>query len=78
MCGRYYLGDFTEEEVKEYLTILQEIDRRARTAENNAKIKTKDEIFPSDIVPVIANNKDMCSTSGYNIFYILFPLLCYK
>ena len=57
MCGRYFIEDFTEEEVQEYYDILDEIDRSIK-ANKESKVKTRGEIFPSDIVPVIANNKE--------------------
>jgi len=58
MCGRYYLADFDEEEVKEYYKILEELDRKIATPDYDIKVKTRGEIFPTDIVPVIANNKE--------------------
>ncbi|MBN2835607.1 MAG: SOS response-associated peptidase [Candidatus Delongbacteria bacterium] len=57
MCGRYFIEDFTEEEVQEYYDILDEIDRSIKS-NKESKVKTRGEIFPSDIVPVIANNKE--------------------
>ena len=53
MCGRYYIApDEEEEDWEEIIAILQ---RRGET------VKTG-EIFPSDTVPVIANNRSMRPT----------------
>lgn len=50
MCGRYFINaEDTDEELEEIIAILQ---RR----QGSAPIKTG-EIFPSDTVPVIANNR---------------------
>jgi len=57
MCGRYFISDFTKEELEEYYDILNEIDRTIK-ADKSSTAKTRGEIFPSDIVPVIANNKE--------------------
>lgn len=57
MCGRYFISDFTKEEVEEYYDILNEIERSYKT-DNSGKAKMRGEIFPSDIVLVIANNKE--------------------
>lgn len=56
MCGRYYLADFTEEQVQEYYKILRDIDKKYNTPDSEIKLKMQGEIFPSDIVPVIANS----------------------
>ncbi len=58
MCGRYYLADFTEEEAKEYYDILNDLDKKIKSPGYDIKVKTSGEIFPTDIVPIIANNKD--------------------
>ena len=57
MCGRYYIPD--EEDIAEYKKILQEILEKLKKSKNVKAMKTSGEVFPSDIVPVIANNKDM-------------------
>ena len=57
MCGRYFISDFTKEELEEYYDILNEIDRTIK-ADKDSKAKTRGEIFPADIVPVITNNKE--------------------
>lgn len=51
MCGRYYIAedDLTEEMAR----IIEEINRK-KTPEG---MKTSGEIFPSDIVPVLANSR---------------------
>ena len=51
MCGRYYIAedDMTEEMAR----IIEEINRK-KTPEG---MKTSGEVFPSDIVPVLANSR---------------------
>ena len=52
MCGRYYIPeDDAAEELRE---IIDEIQRR----DSNVHLK-RGEIFPSDVVPVLANNRSM-------------------
>ena len=50
MCGRYYIGLDSEEE---WLAILEALNRKGAPE----GLKTSGEIFPSDIVPVLANNR---------------------
>ena len=51
MCGRYYIaGDDLSEELSQ---IMNELNRK-KTPEG---LKTSGEIFPSDIVPVLANSR---------------------
>ena len=51
MCGRYHMGDgATSEELQE---IIHAMNRGAYDGE----IKTTGEIFPTDVVPVIASNR---------------------
>lgn len=50
MCGRYYIGLDSEEE---WLAILEALNRKGAPE----GMKTSGEIFPSDIVPVLANNR---------------------
>ena len=52
MCGRYYIGLDSEEE---WLAILEALNRKG-APEN---VKTSGEIFPSDTVPVVANNRQL-------------------
>jgi len=54
MCGRFYVekDDPTEELIK----IIQEIDRKLKDDPDGLIVK-QGEIFPTDIVPVIANSK---------------------
>lgn len=55
MCGRYFIDmEDTDEELEEIIAILQ---RR----KGSAPVKTG-EIFPSDTVPVIANNRRLMPT----------------
>jgi len=35
MCGRYFMADFTEEEVHKYYNILDEIDRSIKANKDN-------------------------------------------
>ena len=51
MCGRYFIdGDDLPEELER---ILEELNRK-NTPKN---LKTSGEIFPSDVVPVLANSR---------------------
>ena len=50
MCGRYYIED--EDSTLELLAIIDEVNRKSKTG----PVKTG-EIFPTDVVPVIANNR---------------------
>lgn len=59
MCGRYYLADISESERDEYLKILDEIQREMESSNGIIDVKTTGEVFPSDTVPVIANNKNL-------------------
>lgn len=60
MCGRYYIEDDDVQE--ELLKIIEEVQRRASASENPVALKAHGEIFPTDTVPVIANNRDMRPT----------------
>lgn len=60
MCGRYYIEDDDVQE--ELLKIIEEVQRRTSAAENPVALKAHGEIFPTDTVPVIANNRDMRPT----------------
>lgn len=51
MCGRYYIAE--DDMVDELVRIIEEINRK-KTPEG---LKTSGEIFPSDIVPVLANSR---------------------
>lgn len=58
MCGRYYLGgNLTEDDVKDMKQILRDIDNMKLKSDNDIVIKTEGEIFPTDIVPIVSNNK---------------------
>ena len=57
MCGRYWIDDGRESiELKE---IIEAVNRRVLVE----PVKTAGEIFPADIVPVVANNKSMVPTA---------------
>ncbi len=51
MCGRYYIAD--NDTAEELLQIIEEVNRK-KTPEG---LKTSGEIFPTDIVPVLANSR---------------------
>ena len=51
MCGRYYIAE--DDMAEEMTRIIEEINRK-KTPEG---MKTAGEIFPSDIVPVLANSR---------------------
>ena len=73
MCGRYYLADFTEDEVKEYFSILEELDKKIKNPSYKGKVKMHGEIFPSDIVPVIAkSHKNELKAFGMEWGYTLY------
>ena len=54
MCGRFHM--MTDEDVEEIQQIVQEINRRFAGKPELAQMKTG-EIYPTNIVPVIANSK---------------------
>lgn len=69
MCGRYYIED--DDLVEELQAIIQEVQRKLDEQNKGQIIKTG-EIFPTDFVPVIANNKQLVPTSfamkwGYSL-----------
>ena len=51
MCGRYYIAE--DDMAEEMARIIEEINRK-KTPEG---MKTSGEVFPSDIVPVLANSR---------------------
>ena len=51
MCGRYFIDE--DDLAEELERILEELNRK-NTPEN---LKTSGEIFPSDVVPVLANSR---------------------
>ena len=53
MCGRYYIAG--EDSATELQEIIEQLNRRG------AEVKTG-EIYPTDTVPVLANNKSMVIT----------------
>ena len=53
MCGRYYIQD--EDSAEELRQIIEELQRKS--AESAEAVKTG-EVFPTDLAPVIANNRD--------------------
>ena len=54
MCGRYYVE--SEEDIAEMNRIIEELDKRLIGTPERASMKSG-EIYPSDTVPVISNNK---------------------
>lgn len=63
MCGRYYIA--TPEEEEEIRQIIKEISDKYKNNPDLAKMKTG-EIFPTDIVPIIAANSPMLMKWGFN------------
>ncbi len=60
MCGRYYIdNEIDDDELEE---ILEEIQRKIDSLDDLSKIKLHGEIFPTDIVPIVANNKKLAPT----------------
>lgn len=55
MCGRYYIAD--EDAAEDLRQIIEEVNRRNSGADK--PVKTSGEIFPTDLVPVLANNRSM-------------------
>lgn len=53
MCGRYFIDD--SHDAVELHEIIESLNRRS----NSNQIKMSGEIFPTDTVPVIANNRSM-------------------
>ena len=51
MCGRYYIAD--EDAAEELKQIIDEVNRRYN---GTSGVKTAGEVFPMDIVPVIAES----------------------
>ena len=65
MCGRYYIGEGVD--ATELQKIIDVVNRRS----NTDQVKTSCEIFPTDTVPIIANNCSMEPSAfamswGYN------------
>ena len=59
MCGRYWIEtDDTSEQLKE---IIATLNRRQAESETPKSIKTG-EVFPTDIVPVVANSRSLKKT----------------
>ncbi len=58
MCGRYYIED--NDSIEE-LRAIQEVQRKQLERNQGEMVKTG-EIFPSDVVPVIANNRQLVPT----------------
>ena len=57
MCGRYWIDDGRES--IELRDIIEEVNRRVVVE----PVKTSGEIFPADVVPVIASNRNMVPTA---------------
>ena len=62
MCGRYYIAE--EDSAAELQEILEQLNRRG------AEVKTG-EIYPTDTVPVLANNKAMVITPTHDYSSLL-------
>ena len=56
MCGRYFLAQSNQDQQSDELSRIIAALNRKKTP---ASLKTSGEIFPSDIVPVLANNRQM-------------------
>lgn len=56
MCGRYYISD---EDMEEELRLI--LDTLKQRADPETKLKTRGEIFPTDVVPVLANNRALAT-----------------
>ena len=56
VCGRYYLAHSNADQPSDELNRIIAALNRKKTP---ASLKTSGEIFPSDIVPVLANNRQM-------------------
>ena len=56
MCGRYYIPD--EDSAAELHEIIEQINRRA----NAGPVVKTGEIAPSDVAPVLANNRNLAAT----------------
>lgn len=54
MCGRFYIQSMDVDELRK---IIQEIESNSSESDDNVKIKLG-EIFPTDVVPVIAYDKN--------------------
>lgn len=59
MCGRYYIDD--DDTAEELRAIIMEVQRKLDGQNNGETVKTG-EVFPTDVVPVIANNKHLVPT----------------
>jgi putative SOS response-associated peptidase YedK len=60
MCGRYYIdNEIDDDELEE---ILQEIQRKIDSMDDLSKIKLSGEIYPTNVVPIVANNKNLAPT----------------
>ncbi len=57
MCGRYWIDDGRES--IEFTEIIEAVNRRVAIE----PVKTSGEIFPADIVPVVASNRRMTPTA---------------
>ena len=70
MCGRYYIDDdVTDDDI---VKLIGELKQQLAFMDDNDKIRLSGEIFPTDIVPIIANNKSLAPTPfmmkwGYSV-----------
>ena len=78
MCGRYYIAEDDVQE--ELMAIIAEVNRRHNPSDQETKLKTHGEVFPTDIVPIIANNRSLIPTPfamkwGYKLPNINRPII---
>ena len=59
MCGRYYIADEDSEE--ELRQLIDQMQRRQK--ESSPAVKCSGEVFPTDVVPVLANNRGLRLTA---------------
>ncbi len=60
MCGRYYIE--SEDVVEELREIIEAVNRKVTEAD---KVKTSGEVFPTNVVPVLAGGKVVPMKWGY-------------
>ncbi len=60
MCGRYYIDDEIDED--ELQAIFDEINRKYPEIKDDKSMKLSGEIYPTNIVPINANNKCLSPT----------------
>lgn len=58
MCGRFYIAE--EDTAEDLQRIIDSLNRRYK---GNSPAKTKGEVRPTDIIPVVANSPSMAITA---------------